>query len=325
MLELWVDSLPQDSAEINTDTCEDFLRLVEKQSVILCTEKTNTEWNALVSEWQTVFDETLGIGKFEECRTYWLMPRSKQKIPGDYDAQTFLTKTPDQLLRIALLRKQDPVVTNAMEFVNQFGMFTSGSKQITVFDRYLLSIQEQLMLFTESGIEHQTNFQQKDFNRQIHSLNLILRSLPESVVDLKIYSDMLSWRSFRNVALLKGIETSKEEYYTWADNSFEARNVAMKCIFAGLVRKNIPTTITFIDCFQPNSQYTKMEHDRFVNYSQNRSFISSGGFNNVWSAVSDDGLEKTYLHPKTFMIQVPDTAPTPPNLRTIHKDCIVPN
>jgi hypothetical protein len=325
MLELWVDSLPQDSAEINTDTCQDFLRLIEKQSVILCTEKTNTEWNALVGKWQTVFDKTLGIGKFEACRTYWLMPRSKQKIPGDYDAHTFLTETPDQLLRIALERKQEPVVTNAMEFVNQFGMFTSGSKQITVFDRYLLSIQEQLMHLTENGIEHQTNFQQKHFNRQIHSLNLILRSLPESVVEIKIYSDMLSWRIFRNVALLKGIETSKEEYYTWANNSFEARQAAMKCIFEGLVRQNIPTTITFIDCFQPNSQYTNMEHDRFVNYSQNRSFISSGGFNNVWSAVSDDGLEKTDLHPKTFMIQVPDTAPTPPNLRMIHKDCIVTN
>jgi hypothetical protein len=325
MLELWVDSIPQESAEINSDTCQDFLRLIENNSVVLCTEKTNTEWNTFVVEWQTFFDKTLLIGKFEACRPYWLMPRSKEKKPGDYDAQTFLTKSPDQLLRVALERKQEPVVTNAMEFVNQFGMLTSGSKQITVFDRYLLSIQEQLMHLTESGIEHQTNFQQKHFNRQIHSLNLILRSLPESVVEIKIYSDMLSWRIFRNVALLNGIETSKEEYHTWANNSFEARKAAMKCIFQGLVRQNIPTTITFIDCFQPNSQYTNMEHDRFVNYSQNRSFISSGGFNNVWSAVSEDELEKTDLHPKTYMIQVPDPAPTPPNLRMIHKDCIVPN
>ena len=325
MLELWVDALPEKLAKIDATTCQDFLRLIENQSVVLCTEKTNTEWNDFVNEWQTIFDKILGIGKFEACRTYWLMPRSKEKKPGDYNAQTFLSETPDQLLRIALERKQEPVVTNAMEFVNQFGMFTSGSKQITVFDRYLLSIQEQLMHLTESGIEYQTDFQQKHFNRQIHSLNLILRSLPESVVELKIYSDMLSWRIFRNVALLKGIETSKEEYYTWASNSFEARKAAMKCIFEGLIRKNIPTTITFIDCFQPNSQYTNMEHDRFVNYSQNRSFISSGGFNNVWSAVSEDELEKTDLHPKTFMIQVPDTAPTPPNLRMIHKGRIVPD
>ena len=325
MLELWVDALPEDSADIDATTCQDFLRLIENQSVVLCTEKTNTEWNNFVSEWQAIFDKTLGIGKFEACRTYWLMPRSKEKKPGDYDAQTFLSETPDQLLRIALERKQEPVVTNAMEFVNQFGMFTSGSKQITVFDRYLLSIQEQLMDLTESGIEYRTDFHQKHFNRQIHSLNLILRSLPESVVELKIYSDMLSWRIFRNVALLKGIETTKEEYYTWASNSFETRKAAMKCIFEGLVRKNIPTTITFIDCFQPNSKYTNMEHDRFVNYSQNRSFISSGGFNNVWSAVSEDELEKTDLHPKTFMIQVPDTAPTPPNLRMIHKGRILPD
>jgi hypothetical protein len=325
MLELWVDALPEKLAKIDATTCQDFLRLIENQSVVLCTEKTKTEWNDFVNEWQTIFDKILGIGKFEACRTYWLMPRSKEKKPGDYNAQTFLSETPDQLLRIALERKQEPVVTNAMEFVNQFGMFTSGSKQITVFDRYLLSIQEQLMHLTESGIEYQTDFQKKHFNRQIHSLNLILRSLPESVVELKIYSDMLSWRIFRNVALLKGIETSKEEYYTWASNSFEARKAAMKCIFEGLIRKNIPTTITFIDCFQPNSQYTNLEHDRFVNYSQNRSFISSGGFNNVWSAVSEDELEKTDLHPKTFMIQVPDTAPTPPNLRMIHKGRIVPN
>ena len=325
MLELWVDTIPENSSDIDTTTCQDFLRLIETHSVVLCTEKTNTEWNAFVNKWQMVFDEILGIGKFESCRTHWLMPRSKEKTPGDYDAQTFLTKTPDQLLRIALERKQEPEVTNAMEFVNQFGMFTSGSKQITVFDRYLLLIQEQLMHLTETGIEYQTDFHHKHFNRQIHSLNLILRSLPESVVELKIYSDMLSWRIFRNVALLNGIETSKEEYYKWANNSYEARKAAMKCIFKSLTRQNIPTTITFIDCFQPDSKYTHMEHDRFVNYSQNRSFISSGGFNNVWSAVSDDELEKTGLHPKTFMIQVPNTAPTPPNLRMIHKGRIITN
>lgn len=325
MLELWVDTIPEDSADIDTTTCQDFLRLIENQSVVLCTEKTNTEWNAFVNKWQTVFDEILGIGKFEACRTHWLMPRSKEKMQGDYDAQTFLTKAPDQLLRIALERKQEPAITNAMEFVNQFGMFTSGSKQITVFDRYLLLIQEQLMHLTKTSIEYQTEFHQKHFNRQIHSLNLILRSLPESVVELKIYSDMLSWRIFRNVALLNGIETSKQEYYKWANNSFEARKAAMECIFNGLIRQNIPTTITFIDCFNPESQYTNMEHDRFVNYSQNRSFISSGGFNNVWSAVSEDELEKTELSPKTFMIQVPNTAPTPPNLRMIHKAHIVTN
>ena len=324
MLELWVDTVPEDSSNCNPTTCQDFLRLIENQSVVLCTEKSNTEWNAFVSKWQTIFDEILGIGKFEACRTHWLMPRSKGKKPDDYDAQTFLARDPDQLLRIALERKQEPAVTNAMEFVNQFGMFTSGSKQITVFDRYLLLIQEQLMNLTESGIEYQTVFLQKHFNRQIHSLNLILRSLPESVVELKIYSDMLSWRIFRNVALLKGIETNRKEYYEWANNSFEARKAAMECIFNGLVRQNISTTITFIDCFQPDSQFTKMEHDRFVNYSQNRSFISSGGFNNVWTEISEDELDKTDLSPKTFMIQVPNTAPTPPNLRTILKGCIDP-
>ncbi len=324
MLELWVDSIPEDSANCNSTTCQDFLRLIENQSVVLCTEKTNTEWNAFVNKWQIVFDKILGIGKFEACRTHWLMPRSKEKSGRDYDAQTFLTKAPDELLRIALERKQEPAITNAMEFVNQFGMFTSGSKQITVFDRYLLLIQEQLMNFTENGIDHQTEFHQKHFNRQIHSLNLILHSLPESVVEVKVYSDMLCWRRFRNVALLKGIETNKQEYYKWANNSFEARKAAMECIFKGLVRHNISTTITFIDCFQPDSDYTKMEHDRFVNYSQNRSFISSGGFNNVWNEVSETELEKTELSPKTFMIQVPNTAPAPPNLRTILKDRIVP-
>jgi len=125
------------------------------------------------------------------------------------------------------------------------------------------------------------------------------------------------------VALLNGIETSKEEYYDWAANSYLARKAAMECIFKGLVRQDIPTTITFIDCFRPESTHSSMEHDRFVNYSQNRSFISSGGFNNVWSEVSKTELEKTDLHPKTFMIQVPNTAPTPPNLRTILKDRIV--
>ena len=81
MLELWVDALPEDSADIDATTCQDFLRLIENQSVVLCTEKTNTEWNNFVSEWQAIFDKTLGIGKFEACRTYWLMPRSKEKNP----------------------------------------------------------------------------------------------------------------------------------------------------------------------------------------------------------------------------------------------------
>lgn len=323
MLELWVDTVPENLAEINTTTCQDFLRLIENHSVVLCTEKTNSEWNSFVNKWQVIFDEMLGIGKFEACRTHWLMPRLKNKTHGDYDAQMFLTKPPDQLLRIALERKQEPVISNAMEFVNQFSMFTSGSREITVFDKYLLLIQEQLMHLTEDGIKYQTEFNQDHFNRQIHSLNLILRSLPESVVELKIYSDMLSWRIFRNVALLNGIETSKREYYEWTNNSYEARKSAMKCIFRGLVRKKISTTITFIDCFRPESVHSGMEHDRFVNYSQNRSFISSGGFNNVWSAVSDDELESTDLSPKTFMIQVPSTAPTPPNLRLILKDRIV--
>ena len=281
-----------------------------------------SEWNTYVNNWQVFFDDVLGIGKFEACRTYWIIPRFKPKSSIDYDAAAFLTKKPDQILRLALERKHDPVISNAMEFINQFGNLTSGSTRIEIFDKYLLSIQGELMQFTEHGIEHQTKFDSKRFNRQIHSLNLILRSLPDSVTHVNVYSDMLSWRTFRNAALVNGLKTSKTEYYNWADNSFIARQNAMKTIVEGLTREGISTTITFFDCFRPNSEISVMEHDRFVKLSQNRCFISSGGFNVMWNALNEDELEHIDLYPKTFMIQVANPNPIPPNLRLIHKETL---
>ena len=53
-------------------------RLIENQSVVLCTDPI-TDWNNSLSKWQTIFDKTLGIGKFEACRTAGecLVPKKK--------------------------------------------------------------------------------------------------------------------------------------------------------------------------------------------------------------------------------------------------------
>ena len=321
MLELWVDDAPQPTDSCKERTCRDLLDLIEQNVVILCTEKTRTEWTEKYKEWRTFFDNILGHGYFERYRQIWLNPLFKSKSDVDvYDALHFLKLAPDQLLRTALKRRYNPVVTTAEEFKLQFSMLTQGANKIEIYDRYLLQVQRELMKIDGNSILHKLEFTHSLFKRHIQSLNLILLSLPPEVNDIAIFSDMLDWRTFRNEALQNEIQVDKEGYFNWANGSHKAKKNAMQTICDHLSSQNDKKiTITFYDCFGPESQYTDMEHDRYIKHSQNRTFISSAGFNVLRGSLGEVPLNDLEISPKTFMIQVPNTTSPQPNLRIILK------
>jgi hypothetical protein len=322
MIELWFDEIPNNPTECNQDSCQEILDLIEKRTIIPCTGKNTKEWRITLTNWKKFFDDILGIGKFERTRASWFMPLQKEKDGLDYEARSFLSKPPVELLRLALERNEETIISTALEFERKFKTLTAGSKHIHLYDRYLLGIQQELIDFEDGKIGHNLDFDENDFSRNIRSINLILHSLPRDVEKLTIYSDMLDYRTFKNTLRQHGLEIEPKKFYSWANNSHQSKQAAMKHITSKLIAYENRLEITFYDCWDPESEYSQMEHDRYVKISQNRSFISSGGFNGVWKDLQNKDLENISLNPKTFIMQVPTAESmdkNPPNLRRIHK------
>lgn len=308
MLELWVDDVPQTIEECEKSTSEDLLRLIREHDVQICSAKSQTSWRKTLPKWQNYFEELGIMAQFFETINYWKLPMFKPKSELDtidYDASFFLRKSPDHLLRIALQQNHQSILASASEFKSQFAMLIGNSHRVSIYDRYLLKIQAQLMTVNEQGsIGYNETFTKKnDFIETIRGLNLILHSLPNDVKELTIHSDMLDWYKFKQKAENNGLNVNPEDFYDWIQNARTAQRHAIEFIAQHLISPR-KIVIEFYDCWLANSERTQMEHDRYVCYSQSRAFISSGGFRNVPNDVSGTDLEAIELRPKTFLMRI---------------------
>jgi len=308
MLELWVDDVPPTTEECQQFTAKDLLRLIRNHNVQICSADSQTAWRETIPKWQQFFDDMGLTAAYFETITYWKLPMFKPKSELDtidYEASYFLRKSPDCLLRIALQQNQQRILSCASEFKSQFAMLIGNSHRVSIYDRYLLKIQAQLMTVDGKGsIGYNEQFVDKGaFIETIRGLNLILESLPNDVQELAVHSDMLDWYKFKQEAEKKGLTVNQNEFYDWIPNARSAQEKAMEFISQNLISPR-EIIIEFYDCWLPNSERTRMEHDRYVCYSQSRSFISSGGFRNVSNDVQGNDLGTIELRPKTFLMRI---------------------
>jgi len=307
MLELWVDEIPMNDVGAVKETCRDFMRLIRDHNIQICSSSSQTEWSKHITKWQEFFEKNELSGDFLESIAYWKMPMFKEKSEFDsfdYEAAHFLKKTPDHLLRHALQQKNERLLSNASEFKSHFMKLIGNSHRVAIYDRYLMKIQGQLMRINDGKIGHHESFDNKgSFIESIRGLNLILHSLPAEVRELAIHSDMLDWNKFRQKAENHGLQVRLEDFEDWIGNARSAQKRAMEFIAQHLtVPREID--IEFYDCWVPDKGFSKMEHDRYVCFSQSRAFISSGGFRNVHKDITEDELEIVELSPKTYLLRI---------------------
>ena len=312
MLEVWVDELPDDSKNYQKTTCNDFLNLIQQQHVVICTTIERPQWSSNHYKiWKDFFDNIFGIGIFNQHRSIWQMPIHKEKNQDSYEATTLLCKPPAELLRLTIHSNEKTIISNAEEFSEHFSIMTSGSKRVKIYDKYLLSFQYNLMLIQDDGVTHRTKFKKGDFIDSIRGLSLIITALNSDVVELEIFSEMLSYPKFRSKIIMAQNESElsldfdiKEEWKKWHMQANDARKAAAETILSELDSSDREITITFFDC-SSDDKYSTMEHDRYVKYSQNRALISSGGFRNVYSDIDEEtDLGELKLNPKTFLIKI---------------------
>ena len=311
VLELWVDEIPSLEG-INKQTCTDFLDLIGSCNVVICTNLDRKFWiSEKYAEWRELFDSKLGVGKFDRHRRYWEMPLQKEKNNNSREALDLLTKSPDNILRLAMHNQEVTSVKNAKQFKDDFSLITATSKIVKIYDRYLLSVQRELMqIDSENAIGYVSEFSDSGiFIDMIRSVNLIIESLADSVEELQIYSEMLDYRNFkRSIEKWKSKSkldvkiNPKEQWKKWVNNSGVHLKKLSKFVLENL-SANREILISFNDC-STESVYPEMEHDRYVKYSQNRVLISSGGFKNVTKDIIGNDLEEINLLPKTFLIKV---------------------
>jgi len=311
VLELWVDEIPS-LEDVNEQSCTDFLDLIRSGSVVICTSADRKLWlDEKYTEWRFLFDSKLSIGKFDMLRPYWQMPLSKERDNNSREASDLLIKSPDNILRLAMHTQEVTSVKNAKQFKDDFSLITANSKTVKIYDRYLLSVQKELMQIdskNEAGYVSEFN-DSNIFIDMIRSVNLIIESLAESVTELEIYSEMLDYRNFKrsiekwqSESEIDANMNPKDEWKKWVNNSREHLK-KLSSFVLGNLSANREILISFKDC-STDSVYTEMEHDRYVRYSQNRVLISSGGFKNVTKDIVGNDLEDIDLRPKTFLIKV---------------------
>jgi hypothetical protein len=333
MLEIWVDNLPENPRDYQKTTCDDFLTLIQQQHIVICTTIERQHWSSKqYKEWKDFFDDVLGIGVFDRYRSIWQMPIQKEKNQDSYEATTLLCKPPDELLRLTIHSQNKTIISNAEEFSEHFSIMTSGSTRVKIYDRYLLSFQNNLMSIQDNKVTHRTEFKKGDFIDSVRSLSLLITALNSDVEELEIFSEMLSFSKFRTKILMAQNKSElsldfdiKEEWKKWYKKSNDARRTAAETILSELHSSDRKLTITFFDC-STDDRYPTMEHDRYVKYSQNRALISSGGFRNVYSDIDEEtdfGLLP--LNPKTFLIKIMldvDTNVEGPHRHLVVKDII---
>mgnify|MGYP006094779687 CR=1 FL=1 len=312
MLEVWVDQLPDNLKDYQKATCNDFLNLIQHQHLVICTTIERHHWSSNHYKiWKDFFDNMFGIGVFNQHRSIWQMPIQKEKNQDSYEAIALLCKPPDELLRLTIHSQNKTIISSAGEFSEHFSIMTSGSKRVKIYDKYLLSCQYHLMLIQDNKVIHRTEFKKRDFVDSIRGLSLIITALNSDVVELDIFSEMLSYLTFKNKVIMAQKESQlppdfdiKKEWKKWYIQANDARKAAAETILSELDSSDRELTITFFDC-STDDRHSTMEHDRYVKYSQNRALISSGGFRNVYSDIDEEtdlGLLK--LNPKTFLIKI---------------------
>jgi len=312
MLEVWVDELPDDSKNYQKTTCNDFLNLIQQQHVVICTTIERPHWSSNHYKiWKDFFDSMFGIGVFNQHRSIWQMPIKKEKSQDSYEATTLLCKPAEELLRLTIYSQDKTIISTAEDFSEHFGVMTSSSKRVKIYDKYLLSFQSYLMMIEDGEISHRTEFNNGDFIDSIRGLSLIINALNSDVDELEIYSEMLSYQKFK-YKVIRAQSKSKispdydleEGWKEWYRRANDAKKAAAEKILSELHSNDRKITITFFDC-STDDNYTTMEHDRYVKYSQDRALISSGGFNNIDSDIDDEtDLAMLRLRPKTFLIKI---------------------
>jgi len=323
VLELWIDQAPPENVSLNKTTVEDFLRCIRDSQVVLCVP-TNTDQTKVWKEWSRAFDRTSGPAVIDKYRTAFFQPNVRKERPADArDAIDYLEEEPDQLLRAVLNSGGADFIKNAGQFSKQFGIITSNSNAISIYDRYLLKCTSQLMIADkEPKYNEELKVIEGDFKDIIHALNLILHSIHNGVNQISIFSEMAQWSDFRNEMVQyrlsqwdskkgekptwgKVSENLKPAWKKWLRNARPTMKMAAQLIAENLVLKNRENelVIEIIDC-SAEEFHQGMMHDRFIQYSQGH-HISSGGFRNVHNSISEsENLDEIELQPKTYLAKV---------------------
>jgi hypothetical protein len=312
VLQIWFNEPPSKGVKLNEKTCQDFLKFVMSNHIVICTSRTGDQWTTLLDKWKSVFDKTLGVGKFEDARPRWMMPVIEPRPELGHHAIEFLKEEPDGLLRTILTSETRDFITNAQEFKREFAFITSNSKSVAIYDRYLLGCQQELFKLDDNrDIGYNDKFDEEDtFVGIIRGLDLILHSIDQKVEKLAIYSEMLSYPKFQQLVIHEQLNSNLDadiqipkEWRKWHLNSEKARKNIAKQIIRRLNPSNKKLIIEFWDC-STDSRYSEMVHDRFIAYSQGH-HISSGGFKNVHQSIHEvEDLEEIDLAPRTYLLKV---------------------
>lgn len=332
VLQIWFDKAPPVNKKLNAQTCQDFIDFTKSNHILICTSLKGKKWNDVLAKWRKKFDNAFkGAGKFDEILDQWRLP-AREPIPElGRHAIDFLEGEPDCLLRAILGSEKGEILSNAQEFNTQLSIITSNSRDVQIFDRYLLMSSHDAIFKVDDGeIVYESKFNEGEFSIAIRGLDLILNSIGSKVEDVRIYSEMLSFAKFKNSVRslqAKGKLPKKfdvnSQWDKWYNNSIKARKSVADFIAQKLTTKH-KVRIEFLDC-STDSEYSEMAHDRFIKYSQGQ-HISSGGFSNVPRPIQDNELQEIELLPKTYLLKVilDSTHSLPSDVRGVLKKTLTP-
>jgi hypothetical protein len=321
VLELFLDEIPPDEYVINSEALREFFHNHKENRIVLyTTNRDRGDWDRIVESWAELIRTSLDFGpnRATEWKLMARLQKVKELTSTDDQFIHYMDRDPKHLLKAVIRAIDDSsVFERAGDLANRIRIYSSGSSNLVVSDRYLLKCTGLLLERADDrrSATYRSKWNDSELSSLSNNIQFLINSMDEQVSKLSIHSEMSQYTDWtRSILQWKGDDgepiysrsTAKEAWDKWISAQAK-RRVCLRRLFEqifGKIRIDRAITVEVHDHTAMNWG-EGLDHDRYLRPSM-ACYISSAGFD-IIDAVSDfdsDDWKERELEKKTFLLRV---------------------